>query len=484
LKLRIISSLFILMILCACSEDGIDILVFDYGSPQTARVAQRLDELKVSYKVTTENMTVADIAKLKPRGIIFSGSPYSVLDADGPRPPQEIYDMGIPILGLCYGLQLMADQLGAQVERCEKSEFGVISPFKITGKCEIIPEGLKELNVWYFHEDCVESMPKDFDIVGYSSNTTGIAIACNNKKKLYGVQFHPERLDKTPDAMILIDTFVNKVVLKKESPSTLKAGQDRAYDETEKLIASLNPQTTEELDLSNKGLSALPANIGRLTNLKSLRLNNNPLTSLPPEIGKLKNLSHLAIYKSQLKVIPPEVGELSNLTYLAIYGGQITEVPASIGKLKKLDTLALDSNKLTKLPKEIGELQKLDRLYLNFNQLQTLPAKMSEMTNLRELQLANNQLVALPSKIGGMENLMLLSLHKNHLKDLPKSIVELKKLRFLDLKSNDLETLPENLGQLAQLEVIMIADNEKLEQNKPTIDLLKALKDKGVKVLD
>jgi GMP synthase (glutamine-hydrolysing) len=202
-----------LVILSGCKDKRTDILVFDFGSPATPNIIKRLEELHVTYKVTSDKQTIQQVEQINPKGIILSGSPSSVLEADSPKPPVEIYKMGIPILGLCYGLQVMIDQLGGQVVHCEKPEMG-ISRVSITGQCDILPDNMKDFNGWFLHEDCIDTLPKGFEIVGHSAKSK-LAVVCSSQQKLYGVIFHPERFDKTPEATIILDRFVNNIVLQK-----------------------------------------------------------------------------------------------------------------------------------------------------------------------------------------------------------------------------------------------------------------------------
>lgn len=465
------------MVLCACGKEDVDVLVLDYGSPATAKVVDRLIELGVNYQVSDEDLTIEQIKKINPKGIITSGSPASVLDPDSPRPPVAIYEMGVPILGLCYGMQLMASQLGGQVVHCETPEDGLIDKVNITGKCDIIPDGIKDINVWYFHEDCVISMPSDFQIVGYSKNTP-MAIACNHKKKLYGMQFHPERFDKTPETVQIIDTFITKVVLGVETPRTL----EDSYRQVKDLIDTLDVATTTVLDLSGKNLKAIPENIGRLKNLKKLTLNRNPLETLPSEIGLLKNLTYLAIYDSSLKELPAEIGELSNLTYLAIYGSQITELPAEIGKLVQLKLLALDNNKLKKLPPEIGSLKKLEMIFLNFNDLYELPVEIGQMTRMVEFKAPGNKFKKLPEEIQNLKEMVLLDVSSNRLNQLPEGFENLSSLKYLFLRNNELISLPANMDKMKSLDTLYIDGNPMLPNDSATLDLLEKLKLSGKKL--
>jgi len=203
---------FILILLSGCDQSGPDILVLDFGSPSTPRIGQRLEALHVTYKIAPGTISAAEITNINPKGIITSGSPDSVLDSNSRKPAAAIYQMGIPVLGICYGMQLMASQLGGKVARCEVPEQKVILPVTITDKCDLFPEGTPQLKAWFYHEDCVVSMPSDFQIVAHARGSR-LAAVCNPKRKLYGVQFHPERFDKAPEAAIVFDRFVNKIVL-------------------------------------------------------------------------------------------------------------------------------------------------------------------------------------------------------------------------------------------------------------------------------
>jgi GMP synthase (glutamine-hydrolysing) len=200
----------LLMMLCGCQPRKTDILVLDYGSSATPKIAKRLAQLHVTHLVTSEKLTAEQITKINPKGIILSGGPPSVVEKSFPKPVPEIYDMGIPVLGICYGLQLMAAQLGGTVGKCQTPEIGVV-PMTITGTCDLYPDNMKELKVWMFHHDCLQSAPPGFKVTGHTKHST-IAMACNPDKKLYGVQFHPERFDKSPEATIIIDRFVSHIV--------------------------------------------------------------------------------------------------------------------------------------------------------------------------------------------------------------------------------------------------------------------------------
>lgn len=202
-------SLVLLAFLAGCTCSTPDVLVFDFGSPSTPKIEERLDEMNVS-SLTLPALNKEQIEQLAPKAIILSGSPDFVTQANHREPDPAIYHMGIPILGICYGMQVMADQLGGKVQKCPRAEVAVKN-VDVTGVCDILPPHMKEMLVWYNHEECVTEMPQGFTAVGYSSNST-LAIACNHEKRLYATQFHPERTDKTPGGRIILEGFVNKFV--------------------------------------------------------------------------------------------------------------------------------------------------------------------------------------------------------------------------------------------------------------------------------
>jgi internalin A len=227
------------------------------------------------------------------------------------------------------------------------------------------------------------------------------------------------------------------------------------------------------LDLDSNQLTNLPIEIGLLTNLIKLYLNHNQLTNLTSKIKLLTNLSMLNLSENQLTTLPAEIGQLTNLSILNLSSNQLTNLPAEIGQLTNLSMLNLSSNQLTNLPAEIGQLTKLNRLFLSNNQLTNLPAGIGQITNLsrlsldsnkltnlaeisqftylRELNLGSNQLASLPEKIGQFANLTTLNLSNNQLTNLPAEIGQLINLTTLLLHNNQLTSLPAEIGQLTKL---------------------------------
>ena len=139
--------------------------------------------------------------------------------------------------------------------------------------------------------------------------------------------------------------------------------------------------TIKRIDASFRQLTALPSEIGHLTNLQYLGLNNNKLTALPSEICHLTNLQWLSLYNNQLTALPSEIGHLTNLLWLGLYNNQLTALPSEIGQLTNLQWLRLDYNQLTALPLEIGHLPNLRELYVS--KLTKIPQKIQNMHYLR-----------------------------------------------------------------------------------------------------
>jgi small GTP-binding protein len=165
------------------------------------------------------------------------------------------------------------------------------------------------------------------------------------------------------------------------------------------IIEQAAKEGVTSLDFSGQGLTALPPEIGQLTNLTGLYLNKNQLTALPPEIGQLINLTGLYLNTNQLTVLPPEIGQLKNLAHLSLGRNQLTVLPPEIGQLKNLAHLSLRENQLTVLPPEIGQLTNVTTLSLRKNQLTALPPEIGQLKNLANLSLGKNQLTALPPEI-------------------------------------------------------------------------------------
>ncbi len=188
------------------------ILIIDFGSQVTQLIARRVRESGVYSEIHPFNkVTKQSILDYDPKGIILSGGPASVTDMDTPRAPDELFDMDLPVFGICYGQQTMVEQLGGEVAGSEEKEFGR-AMVDVTADCELFhgvwDVGNKE-QVWMSHGDRVEALPDGFRIVGTSENAPYAAIA-NDEKRFYAVQFHPEVVH-TPHGAQLLENFTHRV---------------------------------------------------------------------------------------------------------------------------------------------------------------------------------------------------------------------------------------------------------------------------------
>ena len=184
------------------------ILVIDFGAQYTQLIARRVRECHVYCEIVPHDTTAEAISARNPRGIIFSGGPSSVYDADAPRVDAAIYEAGIPILGICYGLQLMAYQLGGEVRPADRREYGR-ADLKILDDNPLfvgIGDVGEILTCWMSHGDKVMQPPPGFQIVA-TTESAPVAAIVNLEQKLYGVQFHPE-VEHTPFGTDLLRQFL------------------------------------------------------------------------------------------------------------------------------------------------------------------------------------------------------------------------------------------------------------------------------------
>ncbi len=214
------------------------------------------------------------------------------------------------------------------------------------------------------------------------------------------------------------------------------------------------------LDLRSNQLKEVLAEIGQLSQLRMLDLRSNQLTELPAEIGQLLQLSRLILSGNQLKELPAELGELSQLKLLHLALNQLMEVPPEIGQLSQLRTLDLRSNLLTELPAEIGQLSQLKSLNLPRNQLKDVPAELGQLSQLKELYLSRNELTKVSAEIGQLSELRMLSLSRNQLAEVPAEIGQLSELRTLSLSRNELTEVPAEIGQLSELRTLSLSHNQ------------------------
>ena len=188
------------------------VAVFDFGGQYAHLIARRVRELGAKSELVSPDISKKDLKKLSPQVLILSGGPASAYDKNAPKLDKQIYTLGIPILGICYGHQLMAYQLDGKVSSHSRKQFG-----KEFLKIEKSPlfEGLKNPQiVWFSHGDQVEKLPDGFEIIG-STKSAKIAAMQNLKKNFYGIQFHAE-VSHTPDGQKILSNFLFKIAKAKK----------------------------------------------------------------------------------------------------------------------------------------------------------------------------------------------------------------------------------------------------------------------------
>lgn len=199
------------------------IVIIDFGSQVTQLIARRIRELGIFCQVEKHDIAAAKIKELKPQALILSGGPSSVYDADAPKMDEKIFDLGLPILGICYGMQLICKHFGGEVEASQKREFGKVE-IEIIKSCMLFDEigtfaagsfdayphldkdrqehNCRKSQVWMSHSDSVTKMPKNFETIAQSQNAPHAAIR-NKEKQIYALQFHPEVIHSLDGKKIL-----------------------------------------------------------------------------------------------------------------------------------------------------------------------------------------------------------------------------------------------------------------------------------------
>lgn len=192
------------------------ILILDFGSQYTQLIARRIREIGVYCEIYSCDCSDSEIKSFNPNGIILSGGPESVTEGNTPRAPQSVFEIGVPVLGICYGMQTMAEQLGGKVESGHDREFGY-AQIRARGHSTLLsniedhlsPEGFGLLDVWMSHGDRVVELPEGF-ILCASSDGAPIAGIANEAKKFYGLQFHPE-VTHTKQGGRILSRFVTEI---------------------------------------------------------------------------------------------------------------------------------------------------------------------------------------------------------------------------------------------------------------------------------
>jgi len=192
------------------------ILILDFGAQYTQLIARRVRELGVYCEIHPWDMSDAQVRDFSPRGVILSGGPESVTAADAPHAPAAVFELGVPVLGICYGMQTMAQQLGGRVVASSEREFGY-AEVMVEGSSRLLDQladrrdatGRCLLDVWMSHGDRVEALPPGF-VATASTATIPFAAMSDDRRRFYGVQFHPE-VTHTPQGARLLERFVREI---------------------------------------------------------------------------------------------------------------------------------------------------------------------------------------------------------------------------------------------------------------------------------
>src|SRR5436853_2849726 len=192
----------------AASATHSKILILDFGSQYTQVIARRVRECQVYSEIVRFDTPAAEIAALKPNGIILSGGPASVYDKGAPQIDPEVFSLGIPTLGICYGLMLMAHHLGGQVVFTGRREYGA-GTLHIANGSQLLDGLGPQIDVWNSHGDEVTALPKGFSAAGRTESSNFAAVE-DPQRKLYGLQFHPE-VAHTPRGKEILQNFVYRI---------------------------------------------------------------------------------------------------------------------------------------------------------------------------------------------------------------------------------------------------------------------------------
>ena len=207
------------------------ILILDFGSQYTQLIARRVREAGVYSEIHSYEIDDQKIKDFKPSAIILSGGPESVTSLNGFRAPELVFNLGLPVLGICYGMQTMAEQLGGKVTSSNLREFGY-AQIRARGHSELLKdikdetnsEGHGLLNVWMSHGDQVESLPEGFKSIASTDNTS-IAAMADESRKFYGLQFHPE-VTHTAQGVKILERFLHEIADCKTLWTTEKIVED------------------------------------------------------------------------------------------------------------------------------------------------------------------------------------------------------------------------------------------------------------------
>lgn len=182
------------------------IIVLDFGSQYSHLICRRIREFAVYSELVPYNISPEELRKMNPKGIVFSGGPASVYNNDSPQPSNGIFEIGLPVLGICYGHQLIVNKFGGKVKSSRK-EYGS-SVLSIDSDSDLLSGMGQSTRAWMSHGDAAESLPEGFEVIGHTENSFAAAIA-NKQKMVYGIQFHPEVVHTEKGVQVLKNFVLN-----------------------------------------------------------------------------------------------------------------------------------------------------------------------------------------------------------------------------------------------------------------------------------
>lgn len=208
------------------------IVVSDFGSQYSHLICRRIRDSSVFCELLPYNTPIESIKLLNPKGIIFSGGPASVYSLNSPKPEKEIYDLGIPILGICYGHQLIVTEFCGAIKRLNRKEYGY-ADLNIVDNIDLFKGMGKKMRCWMSHADAAARVPSDFNIMARTKNSDSAAIA-NRNLKIYGLQFHPEVVH-TENGNRILENF-SKYISKAKGDWTMTNFVESAIEEIQNKV--------------------------------------------------------------------------------------------------------------------------------------------------------------------------------------------------------------------------------------------------------
>ena len=206
------------------------IVVLDFGSQYSHLICRRIRDLSVYAELVPYDISIEELKKMNPKGIVFSGGPASVYNKDSPQPTSKIFEIGLPVLGICYGHQLIVNNFGGKVKQSHK-EYGS-SILSIDNDSDLLAGMGKSTRAWMSHGDAAETLPKGFEVIGHTENSFAAAIA-NKQKLVYGIQFHPEVMHTEKGIQVLKNFVLN--ICRTKQDWTLESFVENTVSEISKI---------------------------------------------------------------------------------------------------------------------------------------------------------------------------------------------------------------------------------------------------------